>query len=76
MKMIKKMISQWIVNKTKMMINYQQLALMKTMILQISKRRKIIINLIFMNIMSGKLKDLICRPQYKEVKFRNGKLSN
>ena len=73
MKMIKKMISQWKVNKTKMMINYQQLALMKTMILQISKRRKIIINLIFMNIMSGKLKDLICRPQFKEVKFRNGK---
>jgi hypothetical protein len=31
--MIKKMISQWKVNKTKMMINYQQLALMKTMIL-------------------------------------------
>ena len=69
MKMIWIMINRWEVTKTKMMISYQQLVLMKTLTLQILKKRKEIINWTFKNIMCGKLKDWICRLEHREAKI-------
>lgn len=69
MKMKWIMINQWKVNKNKMMMNYQLLVQMKTLTLLILRKRKEIMNLIFKNIMCGKLNDWICRLGLREVKI-------
>lgn len=69
MKMIWIMINLWAVKKIKMRMHFLQLVLMKTLTLLIQRKKKETMNLIFKNIMYGKLKDQTCKQVHREAKI-------